>query len=103
MPWGYSDALLTPHALYTGLAADDAGRHARYRALFRHSLDAEAIADIRLALHQSQPLGNARFMDTIERMTGQRREAKPRGRPRAKRPEGGALEGPVQIELNKIK
>jgi hypothetical protein len=54
------------------------------RALFRHPLDAEALGDIRLALSQSQPLGNARFLDTIERVIGHRREAKPRGRPRAR-------------------
>ena len=28
------------------------------------------------------PLGNERFYETIERMAGQRREARPRGRPR---------------------
>lgn len=37
---------------------------------------------IRLALHQSQPLGNERFYAKIEKMSGMRREAKPRGRPR---------------------
>ena len=38
--------------------------------------------DIRLALQQSQPLGNSRFADKIEQMTEQRREVKARGRPR---------------------
>ncbi|MHB0986773.1 MAG: transposase [Sulfuricella sp.] len=84
---GQSDSLITPHPLYTAMAADDAGRRENYRALFRSQIDSSAIADIRLALGQSQPLGNARFMDTIEQMTGQRREAKPRGRPRMQRPE----------------
>jgi putative transposase len=51
--------------------------------LFRPQLDAEAIADIRLALNQSRPLCNERFYQHIEQMTGQRRESKPRGRPRA--------------------
>ena len=31
---------------------------------------------------KNQPLGNERFYETIERMAGQRREARPRGRPR---------------------
>ena len=84
---GQSDSLITPHPLYTAMAADDAGRRENYRALFRSQIDSSAIADIRLALGQSQPLGNARFMDTIEQMTGQRRKAKPRGRPRMQRPE----------------
>jgi putative transposase len=96
---GQSDLLITPHPLYTGMATDEEGRRTSYRALFRHQLDAEAIADIRLALNQSQPLGNARFMDTIEQMTGQRREVKPRGRPRAQKPESGGLEGQTQIEI----
>jgi putative transposase len=52
-----------------------------------------------LALSQSQPLGNARFMDTIERMTGQRREVKPRGRPRAQKSESRGLDGQTQITL----
>jgi putative transposase len=96
---GQRDPLLTPHPLYTALAADEASRQACYRALFRHPLDAQAIGAIRLALSQSKPLGNARFIDTIERITGQRREAKPRGRPRGQRPESEVLEGQVQIEL----
>jgi len=36
-----------------------------------------------LALNQKQPLGNSRFDAEIEDMTGQRREAKPRGAPYA--------------------
>lgn len=86
---GQGDTLITPHPLYTAMAMDDAGRRENYRALFRSQIDTTAIADIRLVLGQSQPLGNARFMDTIEKMTGQRREAKPRGRPRMQRPESG--------------
>jgi len=79
---GQVDPLITPHAVYSSLGTDEAARLTAYRALFRHELDVEAIADIRLALNQGQPFGNGRFLDTIERMTGQRREAKPRGRPR---------------------
>ncbi len=59
-------------------------RQAAYRALFRPQLDKAAIDDIRLAVTQSQPLGNARFLAKIEKMTGTRREARPRGRPRVK-------------------
>jgi len=39
------------------------------------ALDAEAIGDIRLALNQGQPQGDSRFIDSIERVTGQRRGA----------------------------
>ena len=44
---------------------------------------------IRLALNQNQPLGNSRFHARIEAMTGQRREARPRGRPRVRQDESG--------------
>ena len=80
---GQPDVRLTPHALYQALGRSEKERLAQYRGLFRAQLDRAAIDDIRLALNQSQPLGNARFYAKIERMTGQRREARPRGRPRA--------------------
>jgi len=47
-----------------------------YRELFRHRLDEEVVDELRLAVNQNQPLGNARFLAKIERMTGQRREAR---------------------------
>ena len=80
------------------IAMVESSRQASYRSLFRHELDAEAVSDIRLALSQSQPLGNARFMETIEQMTGQRREVKPRGRPKGKGREGEVLNTQEQIE-----
>ena len=79
---GQPDARLTPHPLYQALGRDDKERQAVYGALFRAHLDRAAIDDIRLALNQSQPVGNARFYAKIEQMTGIRREARPRGRPR---------------------
>lgn len=81
---GRQDARLTPHLVYDGLGATGAARQAAYRALFRAQLDAPAIDALRLAIHQGQPVGNRRFLAEIEKMTGVRREAKPRGRPRAK-------------------
>ncbi|HMW72469.1 MAG TPA: transposase, partial [Cellvibrionaceae bacterium] len=78
---GQADPLLTAHPVYEALERDEAARLAAYRALFRTELDTAAIADIRLALNQGQPLGGTRFIEQIERATGQRREARPRGRP----------------------
>ena len=43
-----------------------------------------------LYFNQNQPLGNSRFYAKIETMTGQRREAKPRGRPRVEHDESAA-------------
>jgi putative transposase len=79
---GQTDVLLTPHALYLSLDPSQEQRQASYRALFEHGIDVAQITDIRMALRQSQPLGNSRFVDQIERMTGERREVRPRGRPR---------------------
>jgi putative transposase len=86
---GQTDVLLSPHECYLGLGQDAAPRLAAYRALFRPQLDDEAIGDIRLALDQGQPLGDSRFLARIEQATGQRREAKPRGRPRKPLAGGG--------------
>ena len=52
---------------------------------------------LRLAIQQSQPIGSERFLQQIEQMTGQRREARPRGRPRLA-PDGPAVL-PRQMEL----
>ena len=79
---GQPDARLTAHPLYRALGRDDKERQAAYRALFRAHLDRAAIDDIRLALNQGQPVGNARFYAKVQQMTGVRREVKPRGRPR---------------------
>jgi putative transposase len=79
---GQVDSRLAPHSVYLELGSTDKQRQSAYRDLFRHHLDKAAIDDIRLALNQNQPLGNSRFLARIERMTGIRREARPRGRPR---------------------
>jgi len=79
---GQSNERLTAHPVYNALGATIERRQAAYRALFRASLDQAAIDDIRLALNQSQPLGDSQFNARIAQMTGERREARPRGRPR---------------------
>ena len=79
---GATDRRITPHVLYQSLGQTDKSRQAAYRALFRAELEGAAMDDIRLALNQNQPLGNARFYARIEKATGVRREARQRGRPR---------------------
>ena len=90
---GATDSHLTPHPDYLTLGTTEADRRAAYRALFRASLDAEAIADIRLALNQNQVLGDSRFHRHIEQATGERREPKPRGRPRKSGGTGEGIQG----------
>jgi len=89
---GQADERLTPHALYQGLSISDDERLASYRALFRSELDDDAIDDIRLALTQSQPLGDDRFAERICAKVGVRRAKAKRGRPQADRPSEGAME-----------
>ncbi len=86
---GQTSPLLIPHPVYLALGATDKARRVAYRGLFQSPLDDETLSAIRLALNQSQPLGNERFHAKIERMTGQRREARPRGRPRLERDVAG--------------
>jgi putative transposase len=88
---GKVDARITAHSLYTALDSTDKARQWAYRALFRAALDQAAIDDMRLALNQNQPLGTSRFYAKIERLTGERREARPRGRPMLERDETVAV------------
>ena len=87
---GQASPYLTPHLLYLSIGRGDTERQAAYRDLFRSQMDSKAIDDIRLALNQNQPLGNSRFYARIEAATGQRREARPRGRPRVQDDESPA-------------
>jgi putative transposase len=96
---GQADARVSPHPLYLALGATAAQRQAAYRALFRSQLDKAALDDIRLALNQNQPLGNERFLQKIEAMTGVRREARPRGRPRKHEDTGGVLPGQRKLPM----
>lgn len=52
------------------------------KSVWRSKRLTETLRDPRLALNRNQPLGNGRFYAKIERITGRRREAKPRGQPR---------------------
>jgi putative transposase len=83
---GQDEQRLTHHALYESLGQDQASRLSAYRELFRSELDEEAIANIRSALLQGQPLGSEKFKEVISSATGVRRTRLQRGRP-AKGPE----------------
>ncbi|MFN7571475.1 MAG: transposase [Betaproteobacteria bacterium] len=96
---GRADALVAPHAVYVALGRNDAERRAAYRALFRTEPDAPAIDDLRLALNENQPVGNARFLARVARAMGERRQARPQGRPRNSAPAGGATAEQVKLAL----
>ena len=96
---GASDPLLSPHSLYLELGNSPECRQAAYRELFRTGLDEAAVAELRLAIQQSQPIGSERFLHQIEQMTGQRREARPRGRPRLELDGPTVLPGQMELGL----
>jgi putative transposase len=79
--------------VYLALGATEKQRQAAYRGLFRTEREAEAIADIRPALNQNQVLGNPRFHRKIEKVSGERREARPHGRPRSVPASGAGEQG----------
>ena len=81
---GQTDERLAEHPLYQCLDSDPDRRQAIYRALFRCELDDDAISDIRLAVTQSQPLGDDRFAESICARAGVRRAHQKRGRPSGK-------------------
>lgn len=64
---GQPNPYLTGHPVYLALGQDMESRQAAYRGMFRYELDEDAISDIRLALNQNQPLGNARFYEQTQR------------------------------------
>ena len=82
------------------MGADDASRQSACRALFEQVLSDKTLTDIRLALNQTQPLGNNRFFNAKEQATGERREAKPRGRPRKPAPVVASDHNPKQLGLS---
>ena len=96
---GQNSEIISPHPLYFAMGSTGPRKQGAYRALFRAHLDEAAIADIRLALNQSQPLGDSRFHAGIERMMGERRQARPRGRPRAIVVPQGKETGQGSLEL----
>ncbi len=89
---GRADERIAPHTLYLALGEDAARRQAAYRGLFRGELDAEALADIRLALGRGQPLGSERFGEIMCAAAGVRRAQKRPGRPKGKPEQSASAE-----------
>ena len=80
--WGDKNEWLTPHSTYLAINNDKEKRCFAYRELFRCELDQEDLHNIRKATHYSHPLGNDRFAQRIEALTGFSVGQCRRGRPR---------------------
>lgn len=72
--------LWTPHPEYLHLGENITERVAVYQALFNEVLCAEEIQQIRDSLNRGHALGNNRFREEMERLTGIRQQVAKRGR-----------------------
>lgn len=79
---GRTSTFIDAHTRYLALERSAAARRAAYRALFRTDLDAEMLAEIRLATNGNFALGNQRFRTPIEGTLDWRVSRKAPGRPR---------------------
>lgn len=81
-----------------GLGADQEGRRAAYRALFRAHLDDEALDEIRKATSRGLPVGSDRFREQVEAALGRRIGLRPRGRREAES-SNAVLPGQMGLDL----
>ncbi|WP_299268137.1 transposase [uncultured Psychrosphaera sp.] len=77
---GKRSKLLTPHQCYLSLGHTNEMRCNVYRGMFREQVSVKLIDDIRLATNKGLALGNDKFKDRIEALTGQRQKEIKRGR-----------------------
>lgn len=78
---GRKSGLCVRHPVYLALGGNAAERRKNYRALFERHVEDESLAEIRASANKGLALGNDRFKDEIEALTGRRVKAKKRGRP----------------------
>lgn len=78
---GKVSSLCTPHLEYLSLGMEPLERQKNYRALFTHHVDDVLLEEIRTNTNKGMAVGNDRFKEEIEALTGRRVRAKKRGRP----------------------
>lgn len=69
---GIASRLWTPHPVYLGLGGDAPERAQTYLGLFDTALGEQSVGEIRAATNMGLALGNDRFKEEIERLTGRR-------------------------------
>lgn len=75
---GVAARLCTPHQAYLQLGNTTQERLAAYRGLFAGHMEPRLLEEIRTAVNKGLTLGDHRFRDRLERLTGRRQEP---GRP----------------------
>jgi len=83
--WG-DTSWISPHHEYLGLDHTTQQRCYYYRSLFEHQLSEQDLMLIRKAAHYCQPVGNDRFIVSIEKQYGIKPGQMCRGRPVSKIP-----------------
>ena len=78
---GKVSQLCTPHPEYLKLSKRKDARMRRYRALFNAHVEGELLTEIRSGLNKGMALGNDRFKDEVEKLTGRRLKPQKVGRP----------------------
>ncbi|MEO0442807.1 MAG: transposase [Pseudomonadota bacterium] len=91
--------LIVPHELYLGLGQRQSTRQARYKALFDGHIPENAIENIRNATNKGWVLGDTRFQQQVEKVTG--RAASPRRRGGDRKSEKFWLETLNNLNQNK--
>ena len=71
--------LCTPHQEYLLLGKDSTARQRNYREFFTHYIDGELLKEIRSNTHKGMAIGNDRFKEELETLTGRRLKSKKRG------------------------
>ena len=67
---GLPGSFVTPHARYTSLAGDEAGRQHAYLRLFDQPITDEQLMRIRMAAAGNRPLGDDAFLERLAREYG---------------------------------
>ncbi len=78
---GENSELCIPHPEYLSLGLDPGERLSHYRSLLSHQIDSTLIEEIRLNSNKCMAIGNDKFKDEMESITGRRLRPKKRGRP----------------------
>lgn len=79
---GRSDSLVRSHMLYNRLGSEAHVRQSHYRKLFCSAVSREDLKAIRDSTNTGWVLGNDRFRNKMEQLSGRRTAPRSRGRPR---------------------
>ncbi|MCE3603312.1 transposase [Massilia sp. P8910] len=69
--YGEASRIVTPHALYSALAAEHAERELSYRALFLEKMPWAMVEQVRDATNRNAVLGNEEFIARMARASGE--------------------------------